>query len=109
MGCWWVMGWLWNVWVWVVGLAWGLWVGWVLAMMLAMWVGILVVGCCGSVVVAMWILAVWGEILVVGFCGLVVVVMWDGVRKEERERGTRELICLYYFFCIVYLILISCI
>ena len=73
-----------------MGLAWGLWVGWVLAMMLAMWVGILVVGCCGSMVVAMWILAVWGEILVVGCCGL----WWwscrfDGVREEESKRGKR--------------------
>ena len=61
-------------------------------MMLAMWVGILVVGCCSSVVVAMWILAVtlaeWGEILVVEWwwwsCG------FDGVREEERKKEERE-------------------
>ena len=69
-------------------------------MMLAMWVGILVVGCCSSVVVAMWILAVtlaeWGEILVVDWwwwsCG------FDGVRGREEKRGKGELICLYYLF-----------
>ena len=47
-------------------------------------------GCCGSVVVAMWILAVtlavWGEILVVGCCGLVVVV---GV------------VVFFFFFCLL--------